>query len=129
MVGIPSAEPVPLHLTVFNGGVRGGATILFIRASGALATVSPVLVTVRPIATAAGPYGLRAVAAIPSLDLGGSLIDFELVVGRRFENRGVARSYLSASCPDGTLQIGARDEFRDGTILAATSVRSCAAAP
>lgn len=129
LVGIPSAEPVPLDLTVFNGGVRGGATTLFIRASGALSTPSPVLVTVRPIGPGAGPYGLRAVAEIPPLDLSGSLIDFELVVGRRFADRGVARSYLSASCPDGALQIGAREDFRDGTILAAAAVRSCAAAP
>lgn len=129
LVGVPSAEPIPLDLTVFNGGVRGRATILFIRASGALPTVSPVVITVRPIAPVAGPYGLRAVAEIPSLDLSGSLIEFELFVGRRFKDRGVARSYLSASCPHGALQIGTRDEFRDGTILAATVARSCAAAP
>lgn len=128
-VGAPSAEPIPLDLTVFNGGVRGGATTLFIRASGALPMLSPVLVTVRSVAPAAGPYGLRAVAEIPPPALSGSLIDFELVVGRRFEDRGMPRSYLSASCPDGALQIGARETFRDGTVLAAMSTRSCAAAP
>jgi hypothetical protein len=99
-----SKQPIPLPLTLFNGGVRNGTTTLFIRSSIAVPTPAPIIATVKLKRIHTGRYGLEAVAKIPPIAGGsGSLLDFSLEVKRLFTYKGTQESYAMARCPDGHL--------------------------
>ncbi|HSS04485.1 MAG TPA: hypothetical protein VLK89_04770 [Solirubrobacterales bacterium] len=117
---------IDLPLTLFNGGIHGHATTLFILSSIAAPTPTPLLATVTLSKINMGRYGLQVVSKIPRIANGdGSLHDFTLRVKRLF----------SARCLDG--QLNARVEraiFKNETkvpgvahetILKGTMVRSC----
>lgn len=105
-VAIESSDPglLRLPLTLFNGGVRGETTTLFIRSSIAAPTPVPLIATVKLRQVRNGRYGLQAVSKIPQIaDGSGSLIDFSFKVKRLFKYEHKSHSYVMAKCPDGDL--------------------------
>src|SRR6476646_9986431 len=113
-------------LTMFNGGVRGGKTTIFIHAYLTVpvpaAVVTPVVLT--PIRS--GPYGTHIVAKVPAIAGGsGSLIDAKLKIDRKFTYRGEQRSYLTAACPTGAQVIRGRVLFDDDTLVRLSRLLPC----
>lgn len=109
---------VPSKLVVFNGGVKGGTTTLYIHAYFAAPVTGAIVTTVKVKKKKEGRYGLNSVATIPKIAGGaGSVKSFNLAITKR----GV----LTAKCPDGKLQAHATSVFADGTKAAATIIRTC----
>jgi hypothetical protein len=76
-----------------------------------------------------GAYGLEITARIPKIAGGaGSVTKFQLDVGRRFDYRGQARSFLTATCPIGHWGTRGEAGFSDGTRLHVLHVFSCGTA-
>jgi hypothetical protein len=106
----PENTPIPIRTEVglFNGGVRDGVTVLLIHGyiprpvAGAGAIVARVEMSKAPD----GRYAWGARIEIPRISGGhGSLIELDVRMRRIFFVKGRKRSYLSARCPDGRLQI------------------------
>jgi hypothetical protein len=129
-IGSSEQEPlvVPVPLTVFNGGVRNGATTLLIHASVPPGpSPTPLVATVKVRKTHKDRYGLQAVAAIPVIAGGnGSVLDFRLAIKRLFTYEGEQQSYAMARCFDGHLNAGVTIVFADGMALTGALVRPCA---
>lgn len=105
-IGPPETEPTvdSTRLTLFNGGVTAGATKLLVHAAIAMPEPVSVIATVEIKRAQKGRYGWTSTTNIPRLFDGlGSLLSFELRIGRRFVHEGTQRSYLMARCFDGKL--------------------------
>lgn len=103
-VGLASSEStLKTPLTLYNGGVSGGDTRLFVH--GAIGAPNPAPVVSR--VTIKRMYsGLRTIWKIPRiLDGDGSLLDFKLKIERRFASEGTEHSYLAAKCPGGVFRV------------------------
>jgi len=86
-------------LTLFNGGTSDRLTRMFVHASAGLRNSTPVVATAK---VRRRHSNLEAVLRIPPIAQGnGSLLNFDFELDRRFARRGIERSYLNASCPDG----------------------------
>lgn len=104
-------------LLMFNGGVKGGVTTLFIHAYITVPTPAAIVTTVKVKKIHKGRYGLGTVATIPKIAGGsGSVKSFNLTV-----QKGV----LSATCPDGHLNARGTAVFADGTRASGGVVRAC----
>jgi hypothetical protein len=120
--------PVPVHskLLMFNGGVSGGVTTLFVHAYITIPVPAAIVTTVKIKKINKGRYGLLSTATIPKIAGGsGSVTEFELKVDKEFTYKGKRVSVLSAKCPDGKLQGHATAIFEDGTRAATEFVRPC----
>jgi hypothetical protein len=127
-VEFPESAPFTIksELLVFNGGVSGGKTKVFVHAylSSPVSAAVVVPVTVSKIHN--GRYGLKTVAKIPKIAGGyGSPLSFSLRVGRKFTHKGKQQSYLLAKCPDGHLQAKGVGIFSGNVRLAGSLVRTC----
>lgn len=127
-VAFPEQRPfvIKSELLVFNGGVSGGKTKVFVHAylSSPVSAAVVVPVTVSKIHN--GRYGLKTVAKVPKIAGGyGSPLSFSLKVGRKFTYKGKQQSYLLAKCPDGHLQAKGVGIFSGNLRLAGSLVRSC----
>jgi hypothetical protein len=119
-VQFPEQKPIPVQskLLVFNGGVSGGTTTLYIHAFITVPTPAAIVTTVKIKKHKNGRYGLKSVATIPKIAGGsGSVKKFKLTINRK----GV----LTAKCPDGKLQVHGDALFADGTRASATIPRTC----
>ncbi len=115
-------------LVLFNGGVRGRVTTMYIHAYVSVPVPTALVTVVKIKKIHRGRYGTRAVAKIPTIANGaGSLVDFNLKVHRSFRYRGRRHSYLLARCANGRFFAHATTAFADGTRAAGTIVRACAA--
>lgn len=104
-------------LLMFNGGVKGGVTTLFIHAYITVPTPAAIVTTVKVKKIHKGRYGLGTVATIPKIAGGaGSVKSFSLAV-----QKGI----LSATCPDGHLNARGTAIFADGTKASGGVVRPC----
>lgn len=100
-IEFPEQNPILASspLTIFNGGVKGHTTTLFIHAFITVPVPAAVVTTVKITTIHRGPYGLEVVAKIPPISGGaGSLTSAKLEIGRRFTYRGRKQSLLTASC-------------------------------
>lgn len=105
-------------VVLFNGGVRGGTTLLFVHAYVSVPAPTAVVVPVKISRIDRGRYGLHTVSHVPAIAGGaGSVIDFHLQINRRFEHRGRKESFLTAGCPTGTYYTEGKILFADGTLL------------
>lgn len=127
-IAFPEQRPViaTSPLTMFNGGVRGGKTTIFIHAYLTVpvpaAVVTPVVLT--PVHR--GPYGTHIVAKVPVIAGGsGSLTDAELKIDRKFAYKGQQRSYLTAACPRKAHVIRGRVLFEDDTVVQLSRLLPC----
>jgi hypothetical protein len=112
-------------LTMFNGGVRGRKTTIFIHAFITVPVPAAVVTTVELTPTP-GKYGTRIVAKVPPIAGGsGSLTDARLEIDRKFTYKGRKVSYLTASCPTGRHFLEGRVRFDDDTILNLSRILLC----
>lgn len=113
-------------LVLFNGGVKGRTTTLFLHAY--VAVPAPTAVVVRATITRIdrGRFGLQIAARIPKIAGGsGSATMFDLRVGRKYNYKGKRKSLLVAGCPTGTWLARGDVLFSDGTRLGITHPFSC----
>jgi len=127
-VAFPEQRPfiIKSELLVFNGGLSGGKTKVFVHAYLSSPVSAAVVVPVTVSKIHHGRYGLKTVAKVPKIAGGyGSPLSFSLKVGRKFTFKGKKQSYLLAKCPDGHLQAKGVGIFSGNLRLAGSLVRSC----
>jgi hypothetical protein len=127
-IAFPEQAPVMATspLTMFNGGVRGGKTTIFIHAFLTVPVPAAVVTTVVLTPTRHGPYGTHIVAKVPAIAGGsGSLIDARLKIDRTFTYKGKKRSYLTAGCPANRHLINGRVHFDDDTLVQLSRLLPC----
>ncbi len=113
-------------LIVFNGGVKGGTTTLYIHAYFSQPVPGAIVTRVKITKHKHGRYGLKSVATIPKIASGtGSITQFKLEINKKFKRKGKKVSVLTAKCPDGRLQAHAVSKFTGGPTLTTEFVRPC----
>jgi hypothetical protein len=127
-VAFPEQAPIvakgPIYL--FNGGVRGGVTTLFIHTFVNVPAPTAVVATVKFTRIDRGHYGIHVTAQVPKIAGGaGSVTKYDFKVDRKFTYKGKRRSYLTASCPTGTYYAEGKVEFSDDTALTVTHILPC----
>jgi hypothetical protein len=116
-------------LILFNGGERGGVVRLLAYTYVSVPAPTAVVTTATLTKERKGPFGLHSVVKVPVIAGGaGSIVSASLSARRVYSYRGERRSVLSGSCPDGRIQARGTFEFRDGTSIAGSLVRTCTAA-
>jgi hypothetical protein len=103
-VAFPEQAPIVAEgpIVLFNGGVHGGTTLLFIHAYVDIPAPTAVIATVKLTRIDRGRYGTHAVARIPRIAGGaGSVTGYKITIDRKFTYKGKNESYLTASCPTG----------------------------
>jgi hypothetical protein len=127
-VAFPEQAPFAARgpIVLFNGGVHGGTTLLFIHAYVAVPAPTAVIATVELTRIHRGRYGLHAVARIPRIAGGaGSPTRYKFTIDRKFTYKGQKQSYLTASCPTGLYYAEGKVGFSDGTVLKVTHILPC----
>lgn len=127
-VAFPEQDPIvakgPIFL--FNGGVKGDTTLLFIHTYVDVPAPTAVIATVRITRIDRGHYGIHTVSQVPAITGGaGSVIRFKLTIDRKFTYKGKRESYLTASCPTGTYYTEGDILFADGSKLKGTHILPC----
>lgn len=113
-------------LVLFNGGVRGRVTTIYIHAYVSVPAPTAIVTTVKVRKIGKGPYGTRAVARIPRIAGGsGSLTSFDFKLQRSFKRNGNKQSYLLARCANGRFRAHATLATSDGTRISGSIVRPC----
>jgi hypothetical protein len=127
-IAFPEQKPIVVSspLTMFNGGVKGGKTTIFVHAFITVPVPAAIVTTVKITPIRRGPYGIHTVAKIPVIAGGaGSITKFNLRVGRKFIYKGQKKSYLTASCPTGHYLTKGQVLFDDDTLIKITHVLPC----
>ena len=127
-VQFPEQRPIDVNskLLVFNGGMKGGTTTLFIHAYFSAPVTGAIVTTVKIKKVHKGRYGLKSVATIPKIAGGsGSVKTFNLKIGKKYSFKGKRMTVLSARCRDGKLQAKATAVFADGTRATGGIIRTC----
>jgi hypothetical protein len=116
-------------LVVFNGGVKGGVTTVFIHAYVSVPAPTAIVVALKIAKEHKGPFGLHTVATVPVIAGGaGSVTHFELTIHRLFTFGGKKQGFLEARCADGHFLADTTFKFRDGSQISGEIVRTCKAA-
>jgi len=126
-IAFPEQPPIMASspLTMFNGGVQGRTTTIFIHAFITVPVPAAVVTTVELTPTP-GRYGTHIVAKVPAIAGGsGSLTNAILRIDRKFTYKGEKRSYLTASCPTKRHFIKGRVLFDDETLLNLSRILPC----
>jgi hypothetical protein len=106
-IAFPEQPPIKVFspLTIFNGGVKGGKTTMYVHAFITVPVPAAVVTTLTIKKIRKGRYGLNTVAKVPVVAGGsGSALDFRFRIKRSFTYKGRKQSYLNARCPDGRFQ-------------------------
>jgi hypothetical protein len=113
-------------LVLFNGGVKGGVTTMFIHAYVNVPAPTAIVTVVKIKRIHKGRLGTRAIARIPKIAGGyGSVTRFAMAIKRSFRFRGRSRSYLSARCANGRFFAHGDVVFAGGLRFGGTVVRAC----
>lgn len=113
-------------LLLFNGGVEGGKTRMYIHAYVNVPTPTAIVTPVVIKKVKQGRYGTRAIAKIPRIANGaGKVTFFKFKIDRKFRRKGKRQSYLVARCANGRFYAHAKSFFDDGTSAEGTIVRAC----
>jgi hypothetical protein len=131
-VEVAFPEQPRIHATgpvlLFNGGERGDVTTFYLHTYVSIPAPTAIVITSTVTRAGGKPYGTRIETEVPRIAGGaGSITGFELRANRYSVFRGKRRSWLFARCPDGRFDARGRVDFGDGTVMAATIVRSCTA--
>jgi hypothetical protein len=129
-VEVAFAEQAPFSakgpIVLFNGGVHGATTVLYVHAFVAVPAPTAVVTRVELTRISRGHFGLHFDAQIPPIAGGaGSATKFRISVGRKFTYKGERASYLTASCPTGHYFAEAKVLFVEGPTLGVTHVLPC----
>jgi hypothetical protein len=127
-VAFPEQSPFSAKgpILLFNGGVRGGTTLLFVHTYVAVPTPTAVTVAVKITRIHRGHYGLNTVIQVPPIAGGaGSVTRFKLTIDRKFTHEGRGQSYLTASCPTGRNFVKGEVLFADDTELHLARTLAC----
>ncbi|HET6570031.1 MAG TPA: hypothetical protein VFG58_00885 [Solirubrobacterales bacterium] len=127
-IAFPEQKPIMVSspLTMFNGGVRGGTTTLFVHAFITVPVPAAIVIPIKITSIHRGRYGLHTISKIPPIAGGsGSVSRFKLKIDRKFAYRGKKASYLTASCPTGHYFTKGHVLFDDGTRLDIVHVLPC----
>jgi hypothetical protein len=113
-------------LVLFNGGVHGGTTTVFLHAYVNVPAPTAVIVRATVTRIHKGRFGLRLKAHVPEVAGGaGSATAFDLKIGRRYTYKGRKKSFLSAGCPTGSWATKGTLLFSDQTRVGFTHVFTC----
>ncbi|HWO47308.1 MAG TPA: hypothetical protein VNM41_04540 [Solirubrobacterales bacterium] len=113
-------------LVLFNGGVHGATTTVFLHAYVAVPAPTAVIVRATVTRIHEGRFGLRLKAHIPVVAGGaGSATAFNIKIGRRYTYKGRKKSFLTAGCPTGSWATKGNLEFSDQTRFGFTHVFTC----
>lgn len=127
-VAFPEQTPFSAKgpVVLFNGGVQGGTTLLFIHAYVAVPAPTAVVATVKLTHVHRGHFGLHADAQIPEIAGGsGSVTKYRITIDRSFTYKGRKTSYLTASCPTGVYFAEGKVTFSDGPTLQVSHALPC----
>jgi hypothetical protein len=129
-VEIEFPEQAPIMVTsplvAFNGGTRGGKTVLYIHGYINVPTPAAVVAEATITNLHSGHYGMHTETVIPPIAGGaGSVVGVDLDLGRKYTYEGKSKSYLTASCPTGAYYIKGQLDFDDGTRLGVAHVFPC----
>jgi hypothetical protein len=127
-VAFPEQKPFAAKgpIILFNGGVHGGTTLLFIHTYVDVPAPTAVIATVKITHIHRGHFGLHTVSKIPAIAGGaGSVTKFKLTINRTFTYKGKKESYLTARCPTGLYYTEGKVQFTDGTTLKITHILPC----
>jgi hypothetical protein len=127
-VAFPEQAPIDARgpIFLFNGGVHGATTLLFVHAYVNVPAPTAVIATVKITRIHRGHYGTHTVSQVPTITGGaGSVIRFKLTIGRKFTYKGKKESYLTASCPTGLYYTEGDILFADGSTLQGTHILPC----
>lgn len=129
-VEVEFAESKPFSakgpIVLFNGGVSGGTTLLFVHTYVDVPVPTAVIAKVEISRINRGHYGLHTVSQIPLIANGaGSVTRFKIGIDRRFTYKGKKASYLTASCPSGRYYTEGKIEFVGGALLQGVHVLPC----
>jgi hypothetical protein len=127
-VAFPEQPPFSAKgaVVLFNGGVKGDTTLVFVHAYVAVPTPTAVIVAAKITRIHHGRFGLHIAARIPRIAGGSaSVTKFQLKVGRAFSYKGKRKSFLTASCPTGHYVTDGEVLFSDGTELGVNHVFPC----
>ena len=114
-------------LLLFNGGVHGATTTVFLHAYVDVPAPTAVIVPATVARIHKGRFGLRLQAHIPVIAGGaGSATAFDLRIGRRYTYKGRRKSFLTASCPTGSWATKGTVLFSDQTRIGFTHLFTCA---
>lgn len=103
-VAFPESTPFKARgpLILFNGGTKGGTTLLYLHFYASVPAPTAIITTVKITKIHAGRYGIRTVSNLEQIAGGsGSAIHFDFKVHRIFKYKGKTQSYVSARCSDG----------------------------
>ena len=113
-------------LVLFNGGVRGATTLLFVHAYVAVPAPTAVVAKVKITRIHRGHYGIHTVSQVPVIAGGaGSVTKFRLSINRSFTYKGERKSYLTASCPTGRYYTEGEILFSGGPTLKGVHILPC----
>jgi len=113
-------------LLLFNGGVHGATTTVFVHAYVDVPAPTAAIVRATVTRIHQGRYGLRLKARIPEVaGAAASATVFDLKIGRRYTYKGRQKSFLAAGCPTGSWATKGSLEFSDRTRLGFTHVFTC----
>lgn len=127
-INFPDQAPVPVNseLVMFNGGVKGGVTTLYIHAYITLPVPAAIVTTVKIKKIKKGRYGLLSTASIPVIASGsGSVTDFKLKIDKKYSYKGRKLSVLNLKCTDGKVMARAEGVFADKTRAKVEFVKPC----
>ncbi|HEU5141947.1 MAG TPA: hypothetical protein VFU04_02200 [Solirubrobacterales bacterium] len=133
LLSYPENRPLPLltEISLFNGGARGNATMLFVHGyiPRSVAGAGAIVARVEMTKALDDRYGSIARIEIPRMSGGhGSLIEIDLRMRRTYLIERKMKSYLSARCPHGSLWLATekavfRNELQTPGVPAQTSMK------
>jgi hypothetical protein len=121
-VQFPESSPFTAKgpLVIFNGGQKGGKSLMLIHAYVSVPAATTIVTPVLTSREHKGPYRLHSVSKIPLIAGGsGSVTGFYLKIDRK--------GYLTANCSNGHFSAHLAANFRDGTAVSGSFQRPCKA--
>lgn len=118
-IAFPEQRPILVRspITIFNGGVKGATTTMFLHAFITVPTPAAIVTSFEFTRVNAGRYGLRGVAKVPVIAGGsGSITDFDFKVKRLYTYRGERKSFDLTKCPNGIIWAKGSGIFEDEVV-------------
>lgn len=115
-IAFPEQEPILVRspITIFNGGVTGSTTTIFLHAFITVPTPAAIVSSFEFHRVERGRYGMRGVARIPVIAGGsGSITGFDFTIKRLYSHEGKRKSFDLTRCPTGVIHVKGTGVFKD----------------